>query len=138
VATDANGVAQFSVSGSAPGSIDVVVNYESQAIDKTTIQVTSSPLTTSKVPGRATIEDCRRWWEASTSWCALHRPMGRRDHVVQYSVSGGSKVDVTRARATSIKVSNLTRGKAYRVAVRALNVNGAGAASATKAIVTRK
>jgi len=64
--------------------------------------------------------------------------MGRRDHVVPVLGERWFEVDVTRARATSIKVSNLTRGKAYRVAVRALNVNGAGAASATKAIVTRK
>jgi hypothetical protein len=32
----------------------------------------------------------------------------------------------------------LAKGKAYRVSVRALNVNGAGAASSAKSIVTRK
>src|ERR1035441_2296593 len=55
IATDANGVAEFSVSGSEPGPIDVVVNYESQTIDQATIQVTASATVTSNVPGRATI-----------------------------------------------------------------------------------
>ena len=41
VSTDASGVAQFSVSGSAPGSIDLTVDYEAQSIDKATIQVTA-------------------------------------------------------------------------------------------------
>ena len=139
VATDANGVAQFSVSGSAPGSVDVVVNYESQAIDKTTIQVTSSPLTTSKVPGRATIE--RLSALVGGFDLVVRAPSSNGGAAItsyQYSVSGGSKWTSLARGATSIKVSNLTRGKAYRVAVRALNVNGAGAASATKAIVTRK
>jgi len=43
-------------------------------------------------------KDCRRWWEASTSWCALHRPMGRRDHVVPVLGERWFEVDVTRAR----------------------------------------
>jgi len=92
VATDANGVAQFSVSGSAPGSIDVVVNYESQAIDKTTIQVTSSPLTTSKVPGRATIE--RLSALVGGFDLVVRAPSSNGGAAItsyQYSVSGGSK-----------------------------------------------
>ena len=55
VATDANGVAQFSVSGSEPGAIDVAVSYESQPIDKATIQVTAAAKVATKAPGRATI-----------------------------------------------------------------------------------
>jgi len=74
------------------------VNYESQAIDKTTIQVTSSPLTTSKVPGRATIERLSALVGGFDSWCALHRPMGRRDHVVPVLGERWFEVDVTRAR----------------------------------------
>ena len=56
VATNASGVAQFSVTGSAAGSIDVVTSYESQTIDAVTIDVTAAAKVTTKVPGRATIE----------------------------------------------------------------------------------
>jgi hypothetical protein len=139
VTTNANGVAQFSVSGSEPGPIDVTVSYASQLIDKTTIQVTATAKTTSKSPGRATI-------------AALSALVGGFELVVrapssnggaaitsyQYSLSGGSRWISLARGATSIRVSNLAKGKAYRVSVRALNVHGAGAASSAKSIVTRK
>jgi hypothetical protein len=139
VASDANGVAQFSVSGSEAGSIDVVVSYESESIDQATIDVTATAKTTVKVPGRATIETLTALIGGFD--LVVRAPSSNGGSVItsyQYSLSGGSKWIALSRRATSIKVSNLAEGKTYRVTVRALNVIGAGAASAAKSIVTRK
>ena len=139
VATDANGIAQISVSGSAPGPIDVTVSYESQTIDTSTIQVTSGTKVTPNVPGRAAI-------------ARLSPLVGGFDLVVrapssnggssitayQYSLDGGATWRSIAKGSTSIKVGHLAKGATYRIAVRALNVNGPGVASATKSIVTRK
>jgi subtilase family serine protease len=138
VATDANGIAQFSVSGSEPGAIDLAVSYDAQQIDKATIQVTAAAKAASKVPGRASI-------------AKLSALVGGFDLVVrapssdggsaitsyQYSISGGSKWTALSRGSTSIIVKALAKGKSYRVVVRALNVHGAGAPSAAKSIVTR-
>jgi subtilase family serine protease len=139
VATDANGVAQFSVSGSEPGSIDVAVSYESQSIEHTTITVTAAAKTTSKVPGRATIQKLTAL--VGGFELVVHAPSSNGGAAItsyQYSLSGGTRWISLSRRATSIKVAHLTKGKTYRVTVRAINANGAGAASASKSIVTRK
>ena len=139
VATDANGVAQFSVSGSEPGPIDVAVSYEAQLIDETTIQVTAGAKTTSKVPGRATIATLSAL--VGGFELVARAPSSNGGAVItsyQYSLSGASRWISLARDAKSIRVRNLAKGKAYRVSVRALNVNGAGAASSAKSIVTRK
>ena len=56
----------------------------------------------------------------------------------QYSLSGGSKWQGIAKHATSIKVSNLAKGKSYKVTVRALNAYGAGASSPARTVITRK
>jgi subtilase family serine protease len=139
VATDANGVAQFNVAGSAAGSIDVVMSYESQTIDEATIDVTAAAKVTTTVPGRATIEKLTSL--VGGFELVVRAPSsngGAAISAYQYSLSGGSKWTSLSPRATSIKVAHLAKGRSYRVTVRALNVNGAGAASAAKSIVTRK
>jgi hypothetical protein len=139
VATDANGVAQFSVSGSEPGPIDVAVTYESQLIDKTTIQVTAEAKTTSKIPGRAAIATLSAL--VGGFELVVRAPSSNGGAAItsyQYSLSGGSRWISLAPGAKSIRVSNLAKGKAYHVSVRALNVHGAGAASSAKSIVTRK
>jgi subtilase family serine protease len=139
IATDANGVAAFTVSGSEAGAIDLTVAYESTAIDQATIQITAAAKVTSKVPGRATIAKLSPL--VGGFELVVRAPSSNGGAAItsyQYSVSGGSKWIALSRGATSIRVSHLTKGKTYRVAVRALNVNGAGAASAQKAIVTRK
>jgi subtilase family serine protease len=138
IATDANGVAEFSVSGSEPGPIDVVVNYESQTIDQATIQVTASATVTSNVPGRATIAKLSALVGGFD--LVVRAPSSNGGSAItayQYSVSGGSKWSALAKGSTSIKVGHLAKGKRYRVTVRALNVHGPGAASAAKTIVTR-
>jgi subtilase family serine protease len=139
VATNANGVAQFSISGSEPGPIDVAVTYESQLIDKTTIQVTANAKTTSKVPGRATIATLSAL--VGGFELVVRTPSSNGGAAItsyQYSLSGGSRWISLARGAKSIRVSNLAKGKVYRISVRALNVNGAGAASNAKSIVTQK
>jgi len=138
VTTNANGVAQFSISGSEPGPIDVAVTYESQLIDKTTIQVTAGASTTSKVPGRATIATLSALVGGFALVVRAPSSSGAAITSYQYSLSGGSRWISLARGAKSIRVSNLAKGRAYRVSVRALNVNGAGAASSAKSIVTRK
>jgi len=138
VATDANGVAQFSVSGSAAGSIDVAVNYESQSIGDTKIDVTASAKVTTKVPGRAAIAKLTAL--VGGFELVVRAPSsdgGVAISAYQYSLNGSRWTSLA-PRATSIKVADLAKGKSYRVTVRALNSNGAGAASAAKSIVTRK
>ncbi|MGB8195516.1 MAG: protease pro-enzyme activation domain-containing protein [Acidimicrobiales bacterium] len=137
VATDANGIAQFSVSGSEPGSIDVAVSYEAQQVDKATIQVTAAAKTASKVPGRATI--ARLTALVGGFDLVVRAPTSNGGSVItsyQYSISGGTKWISFPHGATSVAVGALAKHKSYRVVVRALNAHGAGAASAAKSIVT--
>jgi len=138
VTTDASGVAQFTVSGSEPGPIDVVVSYESQTIDSTTIQVTAGAKVTPNVPGRATIAKLSAL--VGGLEIVVRAPSSNGGSAItsyQYSVSGGAKWISLAKGSTSIRVRNLVKGKTYRVRVRALNANGPGAASTTKTIVTR-
>jgi subtilase family serine protease len=139
VATDANGVAQFSVSGSEAGAIAVVVSYESQSIDQTKIVVTASAKVTSNVPGRATIQELAAL--VGGFELVVRAPSSNGGSAItsyQYSLNGGSRWIALSPRATSITVSHLAKGKTYHVMVRAVNVHGAGAASTAKSIVTRK
>jgi hypothetical protein len=139
VTTDANGEAAFSVSGSEPGPVDVVVNYESEPIDSATIQVTAAAKVVAKTPGRATI--ARLSALVGGFVLVVRAPASNGGSAItayQYSVDGGAKWTTIAKRSTSIAVSHLAKGKTYRVIVRALNVNGAGASSSTEAIVTRK
>jgi subtilase family serine protease len=138
VATDANGVAQFSVSGSEAGAIDLAVSYEAQQIDKATIQITAAAKAATKVPGRASIAKLSALVGGFD--LVVRAPSsngGSAITVYQYSISGGSKWTALSRGSTSITVKALTKGKSYRVIVRALNAHGAGAASAAKSIVTR-
>jgi len=139
VATNARGVAQFSVSGSQPGPIDVAVNYESQLIGKTTILVTASAKTKSNIPGRPTIASLSAL--VGGFELVVRAPSSNGGAAItsyQYSLSRGSRWISLARGAKSIRVNNLARGKAYQISVRALNVHGPGAASSAKSIVTRK
>jgi subtilase family serine protease len=139
VTTDANGVAQFSVSGSAPGSVDVVVNYEAVAIGKATIQVTPGAKVTSNVPGRATIAKLTAIVGGFD--LVVRAPASNGGSAItsyQYSVNSGAKWISLATHSTTVVVHHLAKGKTYRVVIRALNANGAGAASSAQSIVTRK
>ena len=138
VTTDANGVAKFTVSGSEPGPIDVVVSYESQTIDSTTIQVTAGAKVTPNVPGRATIAKLSAL--VGGLEIVVRAPSSNGGSAItsyQYSVNGGAKWISLAKGSTSIRVRNLVKGKRYRVTVRAFNANGPGASSSAKTIVTR-
>ena len=139
VTTDANGVAQFSVSGSEPGPISVKVVYESQLIDQATIQVTSGTKVASNVPGRAAI--ARLSALVGGFELVVRAPSSNGGSAIttyQYSVNGGARWSSLAKGSTSVRVSHLAKGKSYHVTVRALNVHGPGAASVAKSIVTRK
>lgn len=139
VATDASGVASFTVSGSEPGPIDVVVSYESQAIDKATIQVTAGTKVVSNLPGRASIAQLSALVGGFV--VVVRAPSSNGGSAItsyQYSVSGGARWIALAKGSTSIRVHHLARGRTYRVVVRALNANGPGAPSPSKSIVTRK
>jgi subtilase family serine protease len=138
VTTDSNGVAKFTVSGSEPGAIGVAVAYQAQSIDKTTIQITENAKTTSKVPGRASI--ARLTALVGGFNLIVRAPSSNGGSAItsyQYSLNGGSRWTSLAKGSTSIKVTRLAKGKAYHVKVRALNANGAGAASTTKSVITR-
>jgi len=139
VTSDVNGVASFSLSTTEPGAVTVTVSYESQTIYKATVEFTASSKATSAVPGRASI--AKLTGIVGGFALSVKSPSSNGGSAItsyQYSVNGGAKWIVLPRRSTSIRVSDLVRGKTYRVSVRALNVNGAGAASATKTVVTRK
>lgn len=139
VTTDANGVAQFSVSGSEPGPISVKVVYESQLIDQATIQVTSGTKVASNVPGRAAI--ARLSALVGGFELVVRAPSSNGGSAIttyQYSVNGGARWSSLAKGSTSVRVSHLAKGKSYHVTVRALNVHGPGASSVAKTIVTRK
>ncbi len=138
VTSDANGHASFTISTTEPSPVTVIVRYESQTIYQSTIQFTDSSKTTSKVPGKPSIAKLT----AIVGGFVLRvkAPSNNGGSAItsfQYSVSGGVRWFSLAKRSTSIRVSDLVRGKTYRVSVRALNVNGAGAASAVKAVLTR-
>jgi subtilase family serine protease len=139
VTTDANGVAEFSVSGSQPGPVDIVVDYESQAIDLATIQVTSGAKVATKVPGRAAIAKITAI--VGGFELIVRAPASNGGSAItsyQYSVTAGATWVSLAKRSSSVVVRNLAKGKTYRVTVRAINANGAGASSTTQSIVTRK
>ena len=136
VTTDAKGVARFTVSGSEPGTIGVVVSYEAQTIDKTTVNITETSKSVARVPGRATI--ARLTALVGGFQLVIRAPSsgGSKITSFQYSLNGGAHWIAIPAGSTSIRVTNLARGATYHVSVRALNSHGAGAAS-SKSIVTR-
>ncbi len=138
VTSDANGVAQFTVSGSEPGPIDVVVNYQSQTIDSTTIQVTAGAKVAPTVPGRAAIAKLSAL--VGGFQIEVRAPTSNGGSAItsyQYSVNGGARWISLARGSTSIRVRNLAKGKRYRVVVRAINANGPGTSSTAKSIVTR-
>jgi hypothetical protein len=139
VTSDANGAATFNVSTTEPGPVVITVKYEAQTIYTTTLQFTATSKAVPTAPGRATIA-------ALTALVGgfqlnVRAPASNGGSAItsyQYSVNGGSKWLGLAKHTTSIKVSNLTKGKSYKVTVRALNAYGAGAASPAKSVVTRK
>jgi subtilase family serine protease len=139
VTSDSNGAATFSVSTTEPGQVVITVNYESQLIYTTTLQFTTAAKVVPTAPGRATIAALTPL--VGGFQLNVRAPTSSGGSAItsyQYSVSGGSKWLGLAKRATSIKVSNLAKGKSYKVTVRALNAYGPGAASPVKSVVTRK
>jgi hypothetical protein len=139
VTSDSNGTATFSVSTTAPGPVVVTVSFESQTIYATTLQFTAASKALPTAPGRATISVLTPL--VGGFQLNVRAPTSNGGSAItsyQYSVSGGSKWLGLARRATSIKVSNLAKGKSYKVIVRALNAYGPGAASPAKSVVTRK
>jgi hypothetical protein len=139
VTSDSNGTATFSVASTEPGSVVINVSYESQTIYTTTLQFTATTKAVPTAPGRATIAVLTPL--VGGFQLKVRAPTSNGGSAItsfQYSVSGGSKWLALAKRATSIKVSNLAKGKSYKVTVRALNVYGPGAASPAKSVVTRK
>jgi hypothetical protein len=139
VTSDSNGAATFSVSTTEPGPVVVTVSYQSQTIYTTTLQFTATSKAVPTAPGRATIAlltSLVGGFQLNVRAPASNG--GSAITLYQYSVSGGSKWLALANRATSIKVSNLAKGKSYKVTVRALNAYGPGAASPAKSVVTRK
>ena len=139
VTTDSTGAATFSVSTTEPGPVVITVSYESQTIYTTTLQFTATSKATPTAPGRATIAALTPL--VGGFQLSVRAPTSNGGSAItsyQYSVSGGSKWLGLAKRATSIKVSNLVKGKSYKVTVRALNAYGAGAASPAKSVITRK
>lgn len=139
VTSDSNGSATFSVSTTEPGPVNITVSYESQTIYTKTLQFTAASKAIPTAPGRAAIAALTPLVGGfQLSVLAPSSNGGSAITSYQYSVSGGSKWLSLAKRATTIKVSNLVKGKTYKVTVRALNAYGAGAASPAKAVVTRK
>jgi hypothetical protein len=115
------------------------VSFESQTIYATTLQFTAASKALPTAPGRATISVLTPL--VGGFQLNVRAPTSNGGSAItsyQYSVSGGSKWLGLARRATSIKVSNLAKGKSYKVIVRALNAYGPGAASPAKSVVTRK
>jgi len=139
VTSDSNGAATFSVSTTEPGPVVITVSYESQTIYTTTLQFTTASKAIPTAPGRAAIAVLTPL--VGGFQLNVRAPTSNGGSAItsyQYSVSGGSKWLGLAKRATSIKVSNLAKGKSYKVIVRALNAYGPGVASPAKSVVTRK
>lgn len=137
VTSDATGVVAFDVSTTAPSPVTVTVSYGAKTIYTIVVNFTAAAATT--VPGRASIAQL----SASVGGFVLsvRAPSYNGGAVVtsyQYSLNGGSKWVPLGGATGSVRVGGLAKGHRYSVVVRAINVNGAGAASAMKSIVTRK
>jgi hypothetical protein len=138
VTSDVNGKASFTISTTEASPVTVTVTYESQSIYQSTVEFTASSKTTSHVPGRPSIAKLTGIVSGFT--LSIRAPASNGGSAItsyQYSINGGAKWYSLPNRSTSIRVSDLVRGKTYRVSVRALNVNGAGSASPSKTVVTR-
>jgi subtilase family serine protease len=139
VTSDSNGAATFTVSTTEPGPVVITVSYESQTIYTTTLQFTAASKAVPTAPGRATIAALTPL--VGGFQLNVRAPSSNGGSAItsyQYSVTGGSKWQGIAKRAVSIKVSNLAKGKSYKVTVRALNAFGPGAASPARTVVTRK
>ncbi len=138
VTSDVNGAATFNVSTTEPGPVVVTVSYEAQTIFTKTLQFTASSSVVPTAPGRASIAALTPL--VGGFQLSVRPPSSNGGSAItmyQYSLSGGSKWLGLAKRATTIKVSNLVKGKSYKVIVRALNAYGPGAASPAKTVVTR-
>jgi subtilase family serine protease len=138
VTTNANGVATFTVSTTEPGTVGIAVSYESQSIYSTNVTFTATSKVAAASPGRASIGQLTALVGGFV--LSVHAPTSNGGSAItayQYSVNGGSTWISLAKRSTSIRVSNLAKGKTYRVTVRALNAHGPGAASPSKVVVTR-
>ena len=136
VTTDATGTSTFNVSTTSPGRVDIVVSYQSQVIYTNTIVFSASAVTTT-VPSRPSIAKLTPL--VGGFLLGVKAPSSNGGSAItlyQYSVSGGATWISFAKRSTSIRVSNLAKGKAYHVRVRALNSIGASVASPVKSVVT--
>jgi subtilase family serine protease len=135
--TDANGVVAFDVTTTAPGPVALTLTHGTALIYSSTVTF-SSPHVVATVPGAPTIAKVTA--NVGGFSLSVRAPVNNGGSAItsyQYSINGGSKW-TSPGNSTLIKVGNLTKGKTYKVIVRALNVNGASIASAAKSIVTRK
>ena len=136
VTTDANGTASFTVSSSSPGPVAVTVTYDAQSIYSTTITFASAA--TTHVPSPPSI----RSLSALVGGFALSiaPPSSDGGSAVtsyQYSTTNGARWLTIPRGASSVRVTNLVKGRTYRVIARALNARGASASSNSRSVLTR-
>ena len=138
VTTDATGTSIFNVSTTAPSRVVIEVSYQSQTIYKNTVTF-SAPAVTTRVPGAPSI--ARLTPLIGGFLLGVKAPSSNGGSVItsyQYSVNGGATWIALAMRSRLFRISNLAKGRAYHVRVRALNAIGAGATSPVKSVITKK
>jgi subtilase family serine protease len=137
ITSDANGAVSFSVSSSIAQDVAVNVTYDGQSIYTTSLTFKIANIATSK-PGAPAISKLTSLVAGfSLTLSAPSDTGGGPIKSYQYSINGGATWISLAKGATSINVTKLLKGHAYRVIVRAINAVGPSAASKAKKVVTR-
>jgi subtilase family serine protease len=139
VISNAEGVVSFDVESTVPQNVGVTITYEGQAIFTTTL--TFKAAGTAKVSARPSVPSISTLVALVHGFHLIVKPPssngGSAITDYQYSVNGGVSWTPMPKGVRSIDVTRLSRGHAYNVVARAVNVDGPSAASPAKRVVTR-
>lgn len=135
ITTDQSGAATVTFFASSAGPVDVTVSYQGKTIYSHTLHFVNKSASVRPGPPRIT---------KVTPLVAGFRlnvaaPAKRGSHPIttyQYSIDGGATWVNFSARSKVVTVNRLTKGRAYRIVVRALSAAGPGARSATSTVRT--
>jgi subtilase family serine protease len=138
VTTNATGQVTVDVNSSSAGPLEVEVTYAGATVYTTTLTFSSATATAKKRPGAPAIVKLSALVAGFT--LTLKAPSSDGGSPItryEYSTNGGAGWTAFPARATSVKVTKLTKAKAYQVIARAVNAVGPGPASKSATVKTR-
>lgn len=136
--SNAEGVVSFDVESTVPQNVTVTIDYEGSAIYTTTLTFAA---TGAKVLTRPTAPTISTLSSLVGGFHLIVRPPASNGGSAiidyEYSLNGGASWIALPRGVRSVDVTKLIKHHAYVVVARAINAEGASAASAAKRVVTR-